>query len=145
MKVDESQEILKRFARGKSKFFHLSENEEAVIKFLSAEEAPNHFDGGKTTLIRYHLEVDGKELLWDRVSRDLAIQMSEIPKGTLISIRRTGQKSKTKYFIRKVENEISWAPVSFSSFCPAYSDNDDLYKHAGAWLCFRILLKRSAW
>jgi hypothetical protein len=42
-------------------------------------------------------------MLWDRTSRDLAKQMALISEGETILIKRTGEKSKTKYFIRKVE------------------------------------------
>lgn len=101
--MNDSIEILKKFATSKSKFFDLPDGEQAQVKFLDAEEVPNHFDGGKSTCIRYHLEVNGKELLWDRTSRDLALQMAKISEGDTISIRRTGHKSKTKYYVRKVE------------------------------------------
>ncbi|MDP3143504.1 MAG: hypothetical protein Q8N14_06200 [Candidatus Omnitrophota bacterium] len=87
----------------KSKFFNLPEGEEKEVKFLFVEEVPNHFDGGETVCIRYHLEVDGKEQLWDRTSRELAQDMAKLSEGDTIAIRRTGQKSKTKYFIKKVE------------------------------------------
>ena len=98
-----SRDILKKFASAKSKYFDLPDGEETQVKFIFAEEIPNHFDGGETLCIRYHFEVDGKEMLWDRTSRDLAKQMALIPDGAIISIKRTGEKSKTKYFIRKVE------------------------------------------
>jgi len=99
----DSRDILKKFASSKSKYFDLPDGEEAQVKFLYAEEVPNHFDGGETVCIRYHFEVDGKEMLWDRTSRELAIQMASIPTGATISIKRTGEKSKTKYFIRKIK------------------------------------------
>lgn len=99
----DSRDILKRFTSSKSKYFDLSDGEETQVKFLYAEEVPNHFDGGETSCIRYHFEVDGKEMFWDRTSRELAKQMALISDGEIIVIRRTGEKSKTKYFIRKVE------------------------------------------
>lgn len=101
--MDRSREVLKKFAALKSKFLTLPDGEEVTVKFLRAEEAPNNFDGGKTMLIRYHLLVEGVEQLWDRTSRDLAQQMSKIAENDTIVIKRTGQKSKTKYFVRKVE------------------------------------------
>lgn len=94
--------ILRNFASAKSKYFDLPDGEEAQVKFLSAEQVPNNFDGGKTTCIRYHLEIDGMTQLWDRTSRDLAKQMSKISEGDLIIIKRIGQKNKTKYCISKV-------------------------------------------
>jgi hypothetical protein len=98
-----SRDLLKRFASSKSKYFDLPDGEEAQVKFLSAEEVPNHFDGGETLCIRYHFEVDGKEMLWDRTSRDLAKQMASISEGEIIFIKRVGEKSKTKYSIRKIK------------------------------------------
>jgi hypothetical protein len=98
-----SRDLLKRFASSKSKYFDLPDGEEAQVKFLYAEEVPNHFDGGETRCIRFHFEVDGKEMLWDRTSRELAKQMALIPEGATILIKRVGEKSKTKYSIRKIE------------------------------------------
>jgi len=95
--------MLKDFAKSGSMFFKLSDGEDAIVRFLSAEVVRNNFDGGKTTLARYHLEVDGVEKLWDRPSRKLADQMSEIPEGVLIKIKRKGQKNQTVYFIEKIE------------------------------------------
>ena len=99
----DSRDILKKFASSKSKYFDLPDGEETQVKFLYAEEVPNHFDGGETVCIRYHFEVDGKEMLWDRTSRELSKQMALIPEGEIIWIKRIGEKSKTKYFIRKAE------------------------------------------
>lgn len=99
----DSRDILKKFASSKSKYFDLPDGEETQVKFLYAEEVPNHFDGGETVCIRFHFEVDGKEMLWDRTSRELAKQMALIPDGEIILIKRVGEKSKTKYFIRKVK------------------------------------------
>ena len=98
-----SRDILKKFASSKSKYFDLPDGEEAQVKFLSAEQIPNHFDGGETLCIRYHFEVDGKEMLWDRTSREIAIQMASVPAGAIILVKRTGEKSKTKYFIEIVK------------------------------------------
>jgi hypothetical protein len=87
----------------RSKFFHLPDGEEAEVKFLHAEEVPNHFNSGKTTLMRYYLEVNGRKMLWDRCSRKLAVQMSEILEDSVIKIKRTGQKSKTEYHIEMIK------------------------------------------
>jgi len=99
----DSRDILKKFASSKSKYFDLPDGEETQVKFLYAEEVPNHFDGGETICIRYHFEIDGKEMLWDRTSRELSKQMTLVSEGEIILIKRVGEKSKTKYFIRKVE------------------------------------------
>jgi hypothetical protein len=84
-------------------FFKLGDGEEATVRFLSAEIATNNFDGGKTTLVRYTLEVDGVKKLWDRPSHKLADQMAEIPSGALIKIKRKGQKNQTVYFIEEIK------------------------------------------
>ncbi|MGA2775651.1 MAG: hypothetical protein ABSE81_06290 [Candidatus Omnitrophota bacterium] len=101
--MDESRQILRDFAKSGSMFFKLEDGDEKTVRFLSFEKAPNNFDGGKTTLIRYHLEVDGVKKLWDRPSHKLAEQMAEIPFGALIKIKRTGQKNQTKYFIEEIK------------------------------------------
>ncbi len=93
--MNENSQMLRDFARSGSMFFKLADGEEAIVRFLSAEIAPNNFDGGKTTLIRYNLEVDGIKKLWDRPSHKLAEQMSEIRDGALIKIKRKGQKNQT--------------------------------------------------
>jgi len=98
-----SEDLLKKYAVSKSKFFSLADGEENTVKYLHAEKVPNHFDRGETECIRYHLEVDGTELLWDRTSRELARQMGGIPEGSTIYIKRIGQKNKTKYEIRRIE------------------------------------------
>jgi len=101
--MNKSNQMLRDFARSGSMFFKLGDGEEAIVRFLSAEIAPNNFDGGKTTLVRYNLEVDGVKKLWDRPSRKLAEQMAEIPEGALIKIKRKGQKNQTVYFIEEVK------------------------------------------
>lgn len=99
----DSKMLLKKYASSKSKFFDLPDGSESRVKFLYVEEVPNHFDGGKTNLMRYHFEVDGRELLWDRISRQLAQEMAKISKGEEILIRRVGQKNETKYYIKRIE------------------------------------------
>ena len=58
-----SKDVLSGYANDKSKFFNLPDNEELEVRYLSAEEVANHFDGGKTVCIRYHLEFNGREML----------------------------------------------------------------------------------
>jgi hypothetical protein len=99
--MEDSGDLLKKYADSKRKYFDLPEGQEVKVKFLGAEVVPNHFDGGKTTCIRYHLEVDGIQKSWDRVSAELARQMSTVLKGDSIFISRTGYKNQTKYVIRK--------------------------------------------
>lgn len=101
--MNRSSQLLKEFARSGSMFFKLDDGNEAVVRFISAEPVPNNFDGGKTTLIRYHLEVDGEKKLWDRPSRKLAERMAEIPSSALIKIKRKGQKNQTVYFIEEIK------------------------------------------
>ncbi len=100
--MDETKEFLRKFINSKSKFFSLKEGEEKIVKYLFAEPIITNYQGNSIDSIRYHFEVDGKEMLWDRSSRELAIQMEKYSRGDLLSIKFTGQKSQTKYFIRKV-------------------------------------------
>ena len=101
IEMNNSQEILRKFASSKLRFFSLANGEPVNVKFLYAEEVANEFNGGKTSIIRYHLEVDGEEKLWDRTSRSLAEQMSKIPEGEAITIKRTGQGNKTRYTVER--------------------------------------------
>ena len=94
-----SGEILKDYGKREKRFFEIKDGETVPVKYLRAEEITNPFKPGKT-IIRYHLLVEnGKEMLWDRESKQLARRMSEIPEGTAIIIKRTGLKTKTRYEI----------------------------------------------
>ena len=101
--MDDSGDVLREYANQKRKYFDLPEGQEVKVTYLGAEIVPNHFDGGKSTCIRYSLEVGGIPKHWDRVSAELAKLMSVLKKGDVIYISRTGEKSKTKYSIRKAE------------------------------------------
>ena len=114
------KEGLRNFVLSKSQFFILQDNEEAEIRYLSYEIIPNRFDGGKSEIVRYHLEVDGREMLWDRVSRDLASQILNLEEGCLIRIKREGEKNQTKYYVTKIYKVI----VDTCGVC--------LYQFAGA-------------
>lgn len=95
------RDLLKKYANQKSKYFILPDGETAKVTYISAEIVPNNFDGGKTSLVRYTLEVDGVIQLWDRPSRQLAQEMSKFSSGDILHISRIGEKSKTKYLIEK--------------------------------------------
>lgn len=101
--MDNSNNTLRTYHAKKSKFFSLPENEEVKVRFLRAEEIANKFDGGKTNCIRYYLEVNGVERMWDRTSAQLALLMSKVQEGEYIYILRTGEKNRTIYSIRKAE------------------------------------------
>jgi len=98
-----SKDVLSSFAKGKSTYFVLPDNEEVVVRFIKAEQVPNHFDQGKTMCIRYHLEVDGKIMFWDRSSRILAKMMEFVPEGMNIRLRKTGERANTKYFVEMID------------------------------------------
>jgi len=95
------KKLLKEYVMKKSQFLDLPDGETVKTKYLGVEEIPNKFDGGETTVIRYHLEVNGKEFLWDRANRDLAKQMINLDIGQEIFISRKGKKNKTKYLVEK--------------------------------------------
>lgn len=101
--MDDSSDLLRKYASSKRKYFDLPEGQEVKVKFVRAEVVPNNFDGGKTTCVRYHLEIDGSLKFWDRTSADLAILMAPLKNGDVIYISRTGEKNKTKYCIRRAE------------------------------------------
>jgi hypothetical protein len=101
--MESSEEILKNFVNSKSKFFNLADGEEATVKYLSAEALVTYYTGNQVNSIRYHVEENGVEKSWDRTSRELAEQMSKFSPGDWISIRRDGERNKTKYSIKKIE------------------------------------------
>ncbi len=101
--MNDSENVLKDFVSSKSHFITLLEGEEFVGKFLSAQKIPDPFNGGKTQTIRYCFLVNGEKKLIDRSSRKLAEQMSYIKEGEIVKIKRTGEKSKTKYSVKKID------------------------------------------
>lgn len=100
--IDKSKEHLMNFVRSKSKFLDLKDGQEAIIKYLSAEPTTTHYQGVSVQCMRYKFEIDGKEVFWDRTSRELAKQMSDYSPGDILLIKVVGQKNQTKYFIEKV-------------------------------------------
>ena len=99
---DKSKEYLVNFVQAKSKYLELKDGQEKTVKYLSAEPVNTHYQGNLVQGIRYKFEVDGKEMFWDRTSREFAKQMSNFSNGDLLSIKVVGQKNQTKYFINKV-------------------------------------------
>lgn len=96
-----SGEILKSFGKKEKRFFEIKDGEEKKVKYLCAEEITSPFKSGKT-IIRYHLEENGKKKLWDRISKQLARIMGEVEEGSVIMLKRSGQKNETRYEIKKI-------------------------------------------
>ena len=101
--MNDLQKMLRDYADKQSKFFKLLNGQEKIVRYLRAEVVPNHFDNGKTQCVRFHLESEGKIKLWDRTSMRLSLQMSNIPEGSLIKIKRTGDLGNSKYFIERIK------------------------------------------
>jgi hypothetical protein len=95
-------EVLEEFVRSKSVFFNLSDGEEKIVRFLSVEPVVTNYHGKETNSLRYHFEVNNKEMLWDRTSREFALQMQVFEAGDMLKIQRTGKKNQTKYYIEKM-------------------------------------------
>lgn len=100
--IDKNKENLMNFIQSKSNFFELKDGEEATVKYISVEPATTHFQGKPVNGMRFKFEVNGKEMFWDRTSREFAKQMLSYSNGDVLSIRVSGQKNQTKYFIQKV-------------------------------------------
>ena len=100
--MDQNQKNLKSFVNSKSQFLTIKDGGEQTVKYLSANPGRTYFQGKTTECIRFIFEIDSKPMFWDRTSRELAVQMSEFLPGDMLSIKVTGQKNKTKYFIKKV-------------------------------------------
>jgi len=97
-----SKAILSDFGKTKKRFFEIKDGEKRRVKYLYVEEVDNPFKAGKM-IIRYHFEINGKEMLWDRESKQLAAQMIAVPEETMITIKRTGEKSDTRYEVRQID------------------------------------------
>lgn len=103
--MDNSKKMLNNYVNKNSKYFVLHDDEERTVKFIGVEVIPNRFDNGASTCIRYRFELeDGIQQSWDRGSRSLAEQMSRIPEGTTIGIKKIGSGNQTKYFVRLIDN-----------------------------------------
>jgi len=96
-----SGEILKSFGKKEKRFFEIKDGEEKKVQYLCVEEIASPFNSGKA-IIRYHLEENGKEMLWDRESKQLARIMAEVEEGSEIMLKRSGQKSETRYEVKKI-------------------------------------------
>ncbi|MBU0634465.1 MAG: hypothetical protein KKA52_05310 [Candidatus Omnitrophica bacterium] len=101
--MEKSKQVLNDFIISKSQFFNIADGEEEEVKFLYAESVTTNFGSKSINSIRYHLEVKGKELCWDRTSRALAAQMRLFSEGDYLLIKRTGERNKTVYKVEKVE------------------------------------------
>jgi len=101
--MNKSSDVLSNFIKSKSQFFDLPDGAEAEVQFLFAEAVTTHYQGKEVECIRYHFMVDGKEMCWDRTSREFAKQMAEISEDSFIYIKRMGQKNKTKYIVNKLD------------------------------------------
>ena len=101
--MDKSQELLRKFSSTDAKYFELRSGEEKRVKFLFVEEVPNEFNGGKGKIMRYHFEENGKEKIWDRVSKQLIREMSKVSEGDIIIIKRMGEGKFTTYSVTKTQ------------------------------------------
>ena len=101
--MDKSQELLKKFSSTDAKYFELHSGEGKRVKFLFMEQVPNEFKDGKGTIMRYHLEENGKEKIWDRVSKQLIREMAKVSEGDWIIIKRMGEGKDTTYSVTKTQ------------------------------------------
>ena len=101
--MDTSKDRLRKYYDSHSKFIKLESGKSISVTYLYAKEEPNHFEKGDTTIMEYHLEVNGMEKILRSASLDLIKQMAAIDEGSMISIKRIGEGMQTKYFVTKIE------------------------------------------
>lgn len=101
--MSESKDFLRRFINEKSQFIELGNGESMKVKFLGASPVKTNFQGKIVDSMRYRFEKDGKEMSWDRTSREFAKQISQYEEGDLLWIKKTGERNLTKYEVRKIE------------------------------------------
>lgn len=100
--MSDLKNVLTDFVDKKSQFLDLPDGEEKRVILKGAEQVQTNYQGSKVDCVRYHLEVDGKSMCWDRTSRSLAKQMSVFSIGDELLIKRTGKRNQTKYAIEKI-------------------------------------------
>lgn len=101
--MGKSVEFLKQFVSKKSIYFDLPDGQEAVVRYLGAEPVITVFKGQEVEAIRYRLEHDGVLKVWDRTSREFAKQMSQHEEGSVLKIKRSGERNNTKYAIDRIK------------------------------------------
>ena len=92
--------IFSKYALSKPKFLTLVEGEQVQVKFLSANLATSNFNEGEC--LQYHFEHKGINKRLTSASQDLAQQMSMMPEGSEILIKRIGVGYGTKYQVTLV-------------------------------------------
>lgn len=101
--MDKSQELLKRFSSADALYFEIASGQEKRVRFLFVEVAPPNPNGWKGHLMRYHFNENGKEKIWDRVSKQLIREMSKVSEGDIIIIKRMGEGKDTTYSVTKTQ------------------------------------------
>lgn len=96
------KDVFENFIDSKSEFLDIPDGSERTVTFLSVAPQTTTFKGKSILCLRYVFDVEGKELKWDRTSRELAKQMCRYEKGDTLKIKREGERNKTKYFIDKL-------------------------------------------
>jgi len=99
--------VLDNFAREKSKFLKIAENEEVIVTIEDYNEATN-MQGEKVIAYKMAIDIDGKEQIkiFQSGSIKLAKAIAELPKEGIeqrVRIKKIGSGFDTKYEVELVK------------------------------------------
>jgi hypothetical protein len=93
------------WAKERSPFVILADDETIKAKYKGFKIVPNRFDPEKET-VRYLLEIDGAEKPWENGQNAVARVMDSLAKGTWVSITRTKESAnKINYDIKVLDDK----------------------------------------
>lgn len=96
---------LGKWAKERSPFVILADDETIKAKYMGFKIVPNRFDPEKET-VRYLLEVDGVQKPWENGQNAVARVMDALAKGTWVSITRTRESAnKINYDIKVLDDD----------------------------------------
>lgn len=96
-------DFLFNYSKSKPKFLSLGDGEEVKVQFLEAKVTISEFSNEEC--IKYRLKHGKVNKFLISGSGDLAREMSAIPKGSIISIKRVGLGYSTRYLVAMVSEK----------------------------------------
>lgn len=95
---------LNDWAKSKSNFLKLDENESVTVVYKGFKIVPSRFEQDQET-VQYTMEVEGEDKFLESKANNLARELDKIEIGTSIVLTKTGSGNKTRYSIAKLGEE----------------------------------------